>query len=85
MGCRGRAPKEELLRLARTLGGGVAVDPRGGAPGRGAYVHRRPECVDAASSRGAFAWALRVRLSPQDLATLREAIGNEMQKEIDRT
>ncbi|HEX2030199.1 MAG TPA: YlxR family protein [Actinomycetota bacterium] len=81
MGCRGRAPKRELLRIATAPGGGVAVDPSATAPGRGAYVHRRPECVDAATARGSLARALRIRLAPDDLATLKEAI----RKEIDGT
>lgn len=38
------------------------IDPTGKAPGRGAYIHERIECWDAAL-KGALARALRVELS----------------------
>jgi predicted RNA-binding protein YlxR (DUF448 family) len=37
----------------------VIVDERGSAPGRGAYVHRDPACLEAALGRGALWRALR--------------------------
>lgn len=59
VGCRGRAPKGSLLRIVRSVEGSVRVDPRGTAPGRGAYVHRDRACVDAALGKGALWRALR--------------------------
>jgi uncharacterized protein len=59
VGCREAAPKGSLVRLVRSVSGEPAVDPTGRAPGRGAYLHRRPECVRAAVRRGALARALR--------------------------
>jgi uncharacterized protein len=38
----------------------VVPDPRHRAPGRGAWLHRNPECVELAERRRAFARALRV-------------------------
>jgi predicted RNA-binding protein YlxR (DUF448 family) len=38
---------------------GVVVDERADMPGRGAWLHRDPECVGRAISRKAFARALR--------------------------
>jgi predicted RNA-binding protein YlxR (DUF448 family) len=38
----------------------VVPDPRHRAPGRGAWLHRDPECVELAERRRAFARALRV-------------------------
>ena len=70
VGCRRRAPKAELLRVACTPSG-VRADPTATAPGRGAYVHRDPSCVDAALRNGAIARALRVGLSEGELARLR--------------
>ena len=78
VGCRGRAPKRELLRLVRAPDGLVRVDPRGSAPGRGAYVHRDPSCVDVAFRRGGAARALRVRLDEGGAATLRADIEGEL-------
>ena len=73
VGCRRRAPKAELLRVARTPEG-VRVDPLATAPGRGAYVHRDPECVRSALGKGALARALRAGLGERELATLRNEI-----------
>jgi predicted RNA-binding protein YlxR (DUF448 family) len=73
VGCRARAPKVELLRVARTPTG-VRVDPLGTAPGRGAYVHRDPACVGAALRKRALASALRTGLAQEELARLRNDI-----------
>ncbi len=35
-----------MMRIA-AADGGVALDPRGRLGGRGAYLHRRRECVDS--------------------------------------
>jgi predicted RNA-binding protein YlxR (DUF448 family) len=78
LGCRGKRPKGELLRLVRDERG-VRPDPSGKAPGRGAYVHRDPECIRRAMRKGSVARALRTSLSPEDLATLRTEIENEME------
>ncbi|HZD05359.1 MAG TPA: YlxR family protein [Longimicrobiales bacterium] len=77
VGCRGREEKGGLLRVVRGPGGGVTVDPRGRAPGRGAYLHRRSGCLEAALARGALARALRTGLDPEEVARLR----NEMERE----
>ena len=58
MGCRSRAAKIDLLRVV-AVSGTLAVDPRGRLPGRGAYVHPDPACVDLAERRKAFQRALR--------------------------
>jgi uncharacterized protein len=55
--CREEGTKDELVRLVRGAGG-VEVDLSGRAPGRGAYLHRRPECLELARKRGALARAL---------------------------
>jgi predicted RNA-binding protein YlxR (DUF448 family) len=78
VGCRERAPKAELVRVVRTPAG-VRVDPHGSAPGRGAYVHRDPECVVAALRKGAFASALRTGLAQEELARLRNEIEEALQ------
>jgi uncharacterized protein len=78
LGCRLARPKPELLRLVRGPDG-VRPDPSGKAPGRGAYVHRDRDCVREATRRGSLARALRVSLSPDDLATLRMEIEREIE------
>ncbi|HLA91919.1 MAG TPA: YlxR family protein [Actinomycetota bacterium] len=78
VGCRGRAPKAELLRVYRSPDGSVVVDPGGYAAGRGAYVHRDRACVDEALRRGGVGRALRTRLDEDGAATLRAEIEGEL-------
>ncbi len=55
VGCRRRAAKAALLRVVRAADGSVGRGSIGARrPGRGAYVHRDPGCVEAAFARGAL-------------------------------
>ena len=42
VGCREMKPKKELIRVVRSPEGGISLDFKGKAPGRGAYVC--PDC-----------------------------------------
>jgi hypothetical protein len=64
--------------VARAPGGAVVVDPAGRAPGRGAYLHPDPGCVDAAFRRGGIAKALRTPLGSAEAASLRRDIEEEL-------
>lgn len=62
IGCRKVAPKRDLVRLVVSRLSeppAVEIDLRGGAPGRGAWVHERPDCVTRAQAKG-IARALRI-------------------------
>jgi hypothetical protein len=76
--CRTRRPKRALIRIVRDHDRGVAPDPSGAAPGRGAYVCRRESCVVAAPRL--LGRALRVSLDGRDLDTLRTEIEQEMER-----
>jgi predicted RNA-binding protein YlxR (DUF448 family) len=78
VGCRAKGPKRDLLRIARTADGTVALDRSGRGDGRGAYVHRREDCVDVALSRGAVFRVLRARAGEDAAARLRRAIEGEL-------
>jgi predicted RNA-binding protein YlxR (DUF448 family) len=78
VGCRRRAPKTELLRIARTPEG-VRADPGANAPGRGAYVHRDADCVAAALRKDTLGRALRTGLAQEELARLRIEIEEALQ------
>jgi predicted RNA-binding protein YlxR (DUF448 family) len=54
--------------------GDLVPDPRRRLPGRGAWLHPVPECLDRAERRSAFPRALRVP-GPLDTARLRDHIG----------
>lgn len=71
VGCRTRAPKDELVRLALPSLSGVAlssadlplpeiaVDLAGRLPGRGVHLHPTRACVTGAFKRGGLAQALK--------------------------
>jgi predicted RNA-binding protein YlxR (DUF448 family) len=78
VGCRERGAQDLLLRVVAVTEGtdapSVRPDPRRRLPGRGAYVHPRPECLALAERRRAFPRALRLP-GPLDLEPLRAALG----------
>ena len=78
VGCRERAPKQELLRVVAGEGA-LVPDPAGRAPGRGAHLHPKPECLALALRRRAFGRALRVtdRLAPDALADYLQQLDRE--------
>lgn len=45
LGCREMKPKRELIRVVRSPEGEIALDFRGKAPGRGAYLCPDAECL----------------------------------------
>ncbi|MCX4746411.1 YlxR family protein [Kitasatospora sp. NBC_01287] len=69
VGCRKRAAKHELLRVT-AVEGACLPDPRGSLPGRGAYLHPDPVCLDLAVRRRAFPRAFRLQgtLDTEELA-----------------
>ncbi len=48
LGCREMEPKRELIRAVRSPEGEIALDFRGKANGRGAYVCPDPQCLKKA-------------------------------------
>ncbi len=68
VGCRRTAAKADLTRLV-LRGGALVPDPAGREPGRGAYVHPRPGCLQAAL-HGGLARSFRGRLSKAALSTV---------------
>lgn len=69
LGCRQRADRSVLLRVVAAEVDGVwsvVPDPRHRLAGRGASLHRDPDCLELAVRRRAFARALRsaVALDP---------------------
>ena len=75
IGCRSREEKVRLIRIV-LRDGGVAVDVRQREPGRGAYLHPRPECLEQALKRRNLGRALRSEIDGQQAAvTIRQFLG----------
>jgi predicted RNA-binding protein YlxR (DUF448 family) len=72
VGCRKRELAVELLRVVAVSDGNggftASVDTAGNLPGRGAWLHPEPNCLQAAIRRRAFARALRITGSPDTSA-----------------
>lgn len=69
IGCRGRAPAAELVRVAWLASrGGVVVDQPARIQSRGAWLHPDPDCLRTAQRKRAFGRALRRPVGPDDLA-----------------
>ena len=48
MGCRERKEKREMIRVVRSPEGAISLDFRGKAPGRGAYICPKMDCLKRA-------------------------------------
>jgi hypothetical protein len=59
VGCREVQGKRQLVRVVRASDGHVRIDPTGKQAGRGAYVHVKLDCWQAALA-GRLAHALKV-------------------------
>ena len=70
--CRTSSVKRELVRIVRTVGGEVRVDPTGKMPGRGAYLCGAKECLALALKANKLGRALRCEIPPR----LREELEN---------
>ena len=72
VGCRVREHALGLVRVVRALDGSAAVDATGRAAGRGAWVHPRSVCIEAALARGGLARALRAGVGAEVAGRLSE-------------
>ena len=68
-----------MVRVVRTREGDVEVDAIRRAPGRGAWLHPDPRCVEAALARGGLAKAMRAGVGPETAGRLR-AMSTEEQE-----
>jgi len=72
VGCGTVTSKREIVRVVRTPEGRVVPDPTGKKPGRGAYLCAKEECWEAGLRKGRLERSLKVTVSPDDAAALRE-------------
>ena len=72
LGCRTMFPKRELIRVVRSPEGGLSVDFKGKAPGRGAYLCPNPDCLKKARKSRAIERAFSVSV-PEEVYEALEA------------
>ena len=65
-GCREMKPKRDMVRVVRSPEGNIAIDLRGKASGRGAYVCHDSACLRKAIKSGALARAFETAV-PQEI------------------
>jgi predicted RNA-binding protein YlxR (DUF448 family) len=66
VGCREMKPKKELIRVVKSPEGGICLDFRGKAPGRGAYVCPDGACLKKAIKAKALERAFETAI-PQEI------------------
>lgn len=76
VGCHAEVDAAELVRIVLGPDGELVPDPRGGAFGRGAWIHPRPECLTRAVPRGvARALKANVKTDAGELASAMRRAG----------
>ena len=69
-GCGEMKPKKELIRVVRSPQGEITLDFKGKAPGRGAYVCPKDECLKKALKTKALDRALETQIPEEITARL---------------
>ena len=80
VGCREMHEKRELIRIVKSAEGMVSIDMRGKAPGRGAYICRKSDCLERAMKSRALERALEHRIEPDVYERLREELAADEQQ-----
>lgn len=70
LGCREMKPKKELIRVVKSPEGVISLDFRGKAPGRGAYVCPKSECLKKAQKQKSLARSLETEIPDEIYAEL---------------
>ena len=70
LGCREMRPKRELIRIVRSAEGRIALDFRGKAPGRGAYICPNGQCLRKAIKCKALERAFSAQIPEEIYAAL---------------
>ncbi len=75
VGCQQRDEQQNLVRCVAEPSGRINIDDHATLPGRGAWLHRRRNCVEAAA-KGGFAKSLRRKTQHVEVERLWERIGS---------
>ena len=71
-GCRQMHDKKELIRVVRTPEGQICIDGSGKLNGRGAYICRNLECLEAALKNHGLERSLKTKVSSDIYGELRK-------------
>ena len=80
LGCREMKPKRELIRAVKSPEGEVSLDFKGKAPGRGAYICPKRDCLKKAIKSKALSHAFSMEIPPsvyEELTKQMEATDDE--------
>jgi len=80
--CRQVQGKRALVRIVRSPGGEIQVDPTGKLAGRGAYLCGNQECWNLALAQRRLDRALKARLSDEAMSLLAE-FAQELPESVD--
>ncbi|OKL37100.1 RNase P modulator RnpM [Domibacillus mangrovi] len=70
-------PKKEMIRIVRSKEGEVSVDPTGKKSGRGTYVTKSKEAVEAAKKKNVLARQLSAEIPPSIYNELLDIIAKD--------
>jgi predicted RNA-binding protein YlxR (DUF448 family) len=79
VGCQKRDEQQNLVRSVAEPSGRIKIDEHARLPGRGAWVHRKRECIEAAGRSG-FAKSFRRRTQHVDVERLWALVQDEESK-----
>lgn len=74
--CREKAQKSELLRIVRTPEGNIVFDRSRKMNGRGAYLCRKPACLEKAKKSSSIRNSLGCPIPDEVFAELEREISN---------
>ena len=76
-GCGELKDKKELIRVVRTPEGEFRIDTTGKAAGRGAYICRKKECLEAAKKNHGLERSFRQKINNEVYDRLAEELSNQ--------
>ena len=78
IGCKGKKPKKEMIRIIRTPDGKIEIDKTGKKSGRGAYLCGNVKCLDAAFRENSLNKSLKQDIPLVMLDELRKTFLNNI-------
>ena len=73
-GCGEMKPKKELVRIVKTPEGEIRLDSTGKLNGRGGYICRNMQCLEAAQKKKGLNRALKAPVSEEVFTKLKEEL-----------